>query len=151
MTMSETPHTIVVGADGSDLSAAALQWAVGQARMLDGRIVVVTGFDIPITIFIVPTYTDDDYARLAEKMLADTVSKAFPDGPPDVPVETRLVQQRPGMAVAQAADELGADMVVIGSHGQGELPGVHVGSVASYIVHHAPCPVLVYRRSDTGR
>jgi len=37
------------------------------------------------------------------------------------------------------------DTLVIGSHGRGELPGMHLGSTASYCVHHAPCPVVVLR------
>ena len=40
---------------------------------------------------------------------------------------------------------MGADMLVIGSRGEGELPGMHLGSTASYCVHHAPCPVVVLR------
>ena len=40
---------------------------------------------------------------------------------------------------------------MIGSHGRGELPGMHLGSVASYCVHHAPCPVVVIRGAHTGR
>jgi nucleotide-binding universal stress UspA family protein len=40
-----------------------------------------------------------------------------------------------------------ADTLVIGSHGRGELPGMHLGSVASYCVHHAPCPVVLLREA----
>ncbi len=149
--MNEDRGLIVVGADGSDLSADAVRWAVGQAELTDARLLVVTGFDIPITIFLVPTYTDDDYAELAQTMLAQTLDKAFGDEPPAVPVESRLVQQRPGMALARVADDEGAELLVVGSHGQGELPGMHLGSVAGYVVHHAPCPVVVYRGRNTGR
>jgi nucleotide-binding universal stress UspA family protein len=142
---------IVVGADGSPLSIGALRWSVQQARYTDSEIVVVTGFYIPITIFIVPTYTDDDYARDAQEMLDFTVNKAFESGPPDVPVSTRLVQERPAIALTKVAMDNDADMLVVGSHGQGELPGMHLGSVAGYCVHHAPCPVLVFRGKHSGR
>jgi nucleotide-binding universal stress UspA family protein len=56
---------------------------------------------------------------------------------------------RPAHALTDAAAE--ADLLVVGSHGRGELPGMHLGSVAGYCVHHAPCPVLVYRVSAVGR
>lgn len=68
---------------------------------------------------------------------------------PDVPVEQHLVQQRPALALTRAAE--GAQLLVVGSHGRGELPGMHLGSVASFCVHHAPCPVVVVRGRDTGR
>lgn len=55
-------------------------------------------------------------------------------------------QLRTGSAhdqVVQAARELGAALIVIGSHGAGALASVLVGSVAARIIRHAPCPVLV--------
>jgi len=147
MTDREQPF-IVVGADGSALSVQALRWAADQARLTGARIVVVTGWETPVTIMIVPTWTEEDYAREAEATLERTVAEALGDAP-DVPIELRLVRHRPAQALAEAAD--GAALLVVGSHGRGELPGMHLGSVATYCVHHAPCPVLVFRGVHTGR
>jgi len=36
---------------------------------------------------------------------------------------------------------------VVGGHGRGELPGMHLGAVASYCTHHAPCPVVVVHQT----
>jgi nucleotide-binding universal stress UspA family protein len=139
---------VVVGVDGSDLSIAALRWAVDYARGIRGRILAVTGYDVPWTIVFSPTYTEADYARDAHEALDRSVSEAL--GPDvDVPVEKRLVEMRPAQALRTAAQ--GAALLVVGSHGRGELPGMHLGSVAGYCVHHAPCPVLVFRGADTGR
>jgi nucleotide-binding universal stress UspA family protein len=52
-------------------------------------------------------------------------------------------QGRPARVLTHLAE--GADLLVVGSHGRGELPGMHLGSVASYCAHHAPCPVVVLR------
>jgi len=143
---------IVVGADGSPLSIGALQWAARQASFTGAEVHVVTGFYIPITVFIVPTYTDADYARDAQTMLTHTIEQAFGSQPPQVPITTALLEQRPAQALTGAAAANDADLLVVGSHGQGEvLPGMHLGSVAGYCVHHAPCPVLVYRGEHTGR
>jgi nucleotide-binding universal stress UspA family protein len=68
---------------------------------------------------------------------------------PGVHVEKYLVQGRPARALAEAAE--GAELLVTGSHGRGELPGMHLGSAASYCVHHAPCLVAVVRGRHTGR
>jgi nucleotide-binding universal stress UspA family protein len=38
-----------------------------------------------------------------------------------------------------------ADLVIVGSRGHGGFPGLHVGSVATQIITHAPCPVLIVR------
>ena len=136
---------IVVGADGSDASIRAVKWSLVQARRTGTRLVIVTAFNIPWTIMVTPTYTDEDYARDAQEMLDRTVSGAVGDDP-GVPVETKLLQIRPALALTGVAK--GADLLVVGAKGQGELPGLHLGSVASYCVHHAPCPVVVYRESD---
>lgn len=139
--MADVP-VIVVGVDGSETSVQALRWAVREAGHLGGRVRVVTAFDVPWTIFITPTYTDDDYARDAQEMLDRTLAAA---GIADsgVSVTAHIEQQRPGPALAAAA--IGAEMLVVGSHGHGYLPGMHLGSVANYCVNHAPCPVVVFR------
>lgn len=148
--MSEQPSRpmIVVGVDGSEPSIAALRWAAQQARVTDADIHAVTGYEIPISVVWVPTYTEEDYARDARQTLGRAVAEAL--GPePGVYIEKHLVQKRPAHALTDAA--AGAQLLVIGHHGRGELPGMHLGSVASYCVHHAPCPVVVVRGRHTGR
>lgn len=140
--MTDRPF-IVVGADGSEMSVLAIRWAVDHARRIGGEVHVVTAFDVPWTIMVVPTYTDEDYARDAEEVLEKSVRAALPDGA-DVPIRTELLQLRPALALTTAAK--GAELLVVGSQGHGELPGMHLGSVATYCVHHAPCPVVVVRR-----
>jgi nucleotide-binding universal stress UspA family protein len=139
---------IVVGVDGSELSVQALRWAARQARVTGAGILAVTGYEIPWTIVVSPTQTEADYHDAAGDALHRAVSEAL--GPnPEVRVETRLVEKRPAHALTEAAE--GAQLLVVGSHGRGELPGMHLGSVATYCVHHAPCPVLVVRGPRTGR
>ncbi len=108
----------------------------------------VTGWEVPVTIMMVSTYTEADYARDAQQVLDRAVAQVQ-ESDPDVRIVKRLVQKRPALALVHAADR--AQMLVIGSHGRGELPGLHLGSVASYFVHHAPCPVVLVRDRDTGR
>jgi nucleotide-binding universal stress UspA family protein len=139
---------IVVGADGSPPSIKAVQWADRQARMTGADLRVVTGWEVRPTIYIVPTYTEADYERDAREVLDKTVAEAL--GPePGEQVTSTLYEGRPARALVVAADQ--AELLVIGSHGQGELPGMHLGSVASYCVHHSACPVVVVRDRTTGR
>jgi nucleotide-binding universal stress UspA family protein len=146
MSDDSTRPVIVVGADGTDLSIEAVRWAARQARLTGADLVAVTAFLVPATIFLAPTYTEADYLRDAQDILDHTVDEAL--GPePDIHVERRLSAEHPAQALTQAAE--GAQLLVVGSHGRKEFPRMHLGSVATYCVHHAPCPVVVVRRPST--
>lgn len=136
---------VVVGVDGSEISTRALTWAVRYAEHFDHRVLAVTGFVIPWTIFVAPTYQPEDYARDAQEMLDRSVA-ATRELVPDVAIEARLVQERPATALTMASR--GAELLVVGAHGHRALPDVHIGSVANACVNHAPCPVVVYRDSQ---
>lgn len=133
---------VVVGVDGSDASVAALRWAMSHAELHGLQVVAVCAYDVPWTIYIVPTFDEASYAQQAQEMLDRTVREAQATMP-DVSVESRLVQNRPAKALILAAE--GADLLVVGSHGYGALSDVHIGSVANAVVNHAPCPVVVHR------
>ena len=48
-------------------------------------------------------------------------------------------------AIIEMAKREGADLIVVGSHGRSGLTKLVMGSVASHVVTHAPCDVLVVR------
>lgn len=65
--------------------------------------------------------------------------------PTDIRFETRRLEGDAGRAIVAEALEWGADYVVMGAHGRTALATVALGSVARYVVEHAPCSVLVVR------
>ena len=131
---------IVVGADGSPASVEALRWALNYASCIDAEVRVATGYTFPFTIFLAPTYTEADYERDAAEALLVTVEHASLDTP-EVPMTTTVMEVKPGRLLTEMSR--GAQALVVGAHGQGEFPGMHLGSVASFCVHHAECPVVV--------
>ena len=133
---------VVAGVDGSTASEQALEWALRFAAERSLRVVAVTGYVAPWTIYITPTYSEADYARDAQEMLDECVLRAVQQVP-GVDVEARLVPERPAHALTLAAK--GAELLVVGARGHGALPDVHIGSVANACVNHAPCSVLVFR------
>jgi nucleotide-binding universal stress UspA family protein len=133
---------IVVGVDGSDRSAHALRWALRQARHTGAFVRVILCWEEPWSIFITPTHTESYYQEKAfeavERILALTADDA--EG---VDVETRVVEYPAGLELTRASE--GADLLVLGCHSRVDHHGLHLGSVASYCAHHAPCPVLIHR------
>ncbi len=55
---------------------------------------------------------------------------------------------QPGPEIARTAKEIGADLVVVSSHGYHGMKRFLLGSVAEAVIRHVECPVLVLRRTD---
>lgn len=58
-------------------------------------------------------------------------------------VATRI--GRPATEIRAHAEKIGADLIVIGSHGRHGIPGLMLGSTANGVLHDAPCDVLTVR------
>lgn len=54
----------------------------------------------------------------------------------------------PGREIAEYAGKIAAELIVVPSHGYHGVKRMMLGSVAEQIIRHAPCSVLVLRRSD---
>jgi nucleotide-binding universal stress UspA family protein len=63
----------------------------------------------------------------------------------DLALDGYLVKGRPASSIVDEALGMNADVVVVGSRGHGTIATMVLGSTASEVVDHAPCPVLVAR------
>ncbi len=52
----------------------------------------------------------------------------------------------PGKSICQTAANWRADLIVIGRRGRSGLSELFLGSVSNYVVHHAPCSVLIVQQ-----
>ena len=62
-------------------------------------------------------------------------------------VKTRI--GRPALEIKAYAGEIGADLVVLGSHGRHGVSGMILGSTANGVLHDCPCDVLTVRVGET--
>ncbi|MBT8202479.1 MAG: universal stress protein [Acidimicrobiia bacterium] len=76
-------------------------------------------------------------------VLAEAEQLARGRGVKQVDTGTRI--GRPGDEVAEHAEAIGADLIVTGTRGLSDLPGILLGSVSHRIIHLATVPVLVVR------
>ncbi len=53
---------------------------------------------------------------------------------------------KPGSTICAVADSWGAELIVVGRRGLSGLSGIFAGSVSNYVLHHAPCSVLIVHR-----
>jgi nucleotide-binding universal stress UspA family protein len=145
--MTKDVPRIVVGIDGSRSSRAALRWAVRQAVLNGGIVDAIMAWQIPALLRSyawTPVYVEEasDFAKDARNTLATVISDEIE--PADSQrVTSRVVNGHPAEVLLEAA--VGADLLVVGSHGHGSFADALLGSVGQYCVHHAQCPVLIMR------
>ena len=134
---------IVVGVDGSPSSLAALEWALGQAELTGASIDVVGAWGFPI-YFGEPNLwpIDIDLESIVRHQLETALDRVVPRG---AKVAIRVLIRRTSPAVALLEEARGAQLLVVGTKGHGELAEMLLGSVSLRCVAHAPCPVVVVR------
>lgn len=87
----------------------------------------------------------EGFKESAANLLNQAVSSVFgTDTPSNVTVS--LVQGDPRSALIKAGRN--ADLLIVGRRGHGRLAGLLIGSVSSYCIAHATCPVLVAHTPD---
>jgi nucleotide-binding universal stress UspA family protein len=62
-----------------------------------------------------------------------------------VNAEALILSGSPQEAIEEAAKAIGAELIVVGTHGRTGVPRFFLGSVAARVVSTAPCPVLTVR------
>ena len=151
--------TVLLATDGSDLATAAMTRGVElvgkdndfvalsvvppafvptpAATPLDAQGTVV---DVERERELEEEGTEESAAELHE--LAELLG---------VELQPRVEVGEPGDTICAVAEELDADLIIVGSHGHGWLQRVFIGSVSTHVLHHAPCPVLVVRLEEVRR
>ena len=136
---------ILVAVDfGDDNALAACEFAAKIAAQNSGTLYLLHA----VPDFIAPmesAVTDSDLIeRAAKEKLKDIVRDYVPA---EVRYEVLACVGDAAGGVLMAAKNVGADLVVIGTHGRKGLSHLVLGSVAEKVIREAPCPVLAVRRA----
>ncbi len=143
-------QTIVVGTDGSETAQRAVEQAVALAGSLQARLEIVSAYE-PVSNQrlrqerqeVPPDMTWMVNAREdVEATLRSAVEVAEQAG---VPATTYARQGDPADAILDVAEELRADLIVVGNKGMTGAKRFLLGSVPNRVSHHAPCSVLIIR------
>jgi nucleotide-binding universal stress UspA family protein len=131
--------TVLLAVDGSTCSTNAARVGLGVAR--------AHGADVHAVHAVQPRRRAWDSAAEAEdrRERGEAVLAAVADlaGDAGVTVETHLVEGDPPAAIVETATACGADVVVAGRHGRGNLGERLLGSVAQRVLQRSDVPVLV--------
>lgn len=133
-------QTILVPTDFSE-AAAALRLAGSLARDHGARVVLLHAAEPTVTVLdagLLQFENAPPWAELRGRL--DRLAAGV-----GVPVECRLARGKPAAETLRAAEEIGCDLIVMGTQGKSGLMRVLFGSVAEEVLRHATCPVLTVR------
>jgi len=157
--MNSGPYVIVVGMDFSELADRALLQAFDLAsRHKDAEVHVVSIVpgpnldpDYRVPAYALDSKQDNHLDGAVERLRAHVQAQfeAFDAGLAERPhggslrVVSHARVDSPALGIVQLASDVGADLIVVGTHGRQGIVRVLLGSVAESTVRHAHCPVLV--------
>jgi nucleotide-binding universal stress UspA family protein len=137
-------HRLLVAIDGSANAELALTAAITSARRDNATITLLTvgpdvasspaSWSVPVAGTFDQTAVDED----ACKRLKSTVSRI----PADISVHSIYRRGKAGCEIVKAAKEGDYDAIILGARGVGRV-GAMMGSVSSYVLHHADIAVFV--------
>ena len=140
-------HGIVVGYDGTPSSRLALEWAAETARQLGRPLTIVHS----VTLSMVPAFPAVDVSDV-EPMVEQAAKKLVDEGAERASsvleasdIRTQYWLGSPAGQLVEASRD--ADLLVVGSRGQGRLRAGILGSTSYAVAAHAHCPVVVLRGS----
>ena len=140
-----TPIRIILHpTDFSVDSEAALRVARGLAQAHEARLIIL--HVVMLQVLMDGTAAAEIDPHFYTDAL-DEVRRRV-DGP-DLkhPVETMLVRGYEAQGITQTAEDIGCDLIVMGSHGRTGLSRLLMGSVAENVLPKANCPVLIVKAS----
>ncbi|WP_437295191.1 universal stress protein [Sorangium sp. So ce426] len=141
--------TLLLAHDFNATSEIALDTAIELARKLSAKVVVAHVYSVPVYSFpegssLIPSA--EDAARIgdaAQRSLDQVLERRR--ATPGVEISGVLRAGVPDEEICRLADEIGADMIVIGTHARGAVARALLGSVAQRVVRSAKVPVLSIR------
>ena len=142
MTRETEPRVVVVGVDDTEFARTVVRHARRHLRPRDEMHLVhvfepkIT--ELPATYGVVIdliAVEDDEERRVWERVAADA--------PPHA--ERIALTGAPASTLAGYAANVGADLVVVGNRGRGEVRSMVLGSTSHGLIHEATCDVLVVR------
>lgn len=142
---------VLVPLDGSDLSESVLDLATGVCRTFDAELhllrvvsypVEIASPYLPHTIQMNQKVVED--AKRSAEAYVEAIAHRLGDGGPRVSTHV-VVDHQAGHTIADQATALGADLIVMATHGRGGVQRALLGSTTDKVIRSVHVPVLVRR------
>ena len=147
--MPATIERIILATDFSDTSNDASHHALLLARIYNAELKALHVFDTgawqPPSHYYVTTEgyrlaESQDEMRQRGKDALNKLAESI-----DLEVETIFTEGDPGHEIIRVAEDLNADLIILGTHGYSGWKRFTIGSVAEFVTKHAPCAVFTIK------
>lgn len=145
---------VILATDGTKQSEDALE-ITKTLNIKEGdeiRVISVVDMALPLSVDVYAGYLpsteeiENAVKEKAEKTLettGDKLKEIFSEK--NVSIVLELLNGSPESRIVEKAEEIEADLIIVGSHGYNRWERLLLGSVSDSVIHHAPCSVLVVR------
>ncbi len=147
---------ILVATDGSECGTKALKFAMNETKMREGKLFVIHVVHAGLyENKVLATYCQkrsQTYQHVKEALLSE--AKDIIEGiretvkSDDIPVEVKTKIGHPGEEIVRYAEKIGADIIIVGSHGKSGLKRALLGSVSTFVVTHSPVTTIVVKNES---
>jgi nucleotide-binding universal stress UspA family protein len=142
---------ILYTTDLSENSAHVFRYALNSAEVYDAEIHIVYVlkyfFPLPYCLFATAPAEDEKPAILEQikKRLDDFVQRELQDNPSRINrvSSIEVIEGEPVVEILKKADEMKADVLIMGTHSKGLVSETFLGSVATDVLRHSRVPVFI--------
>ncbi|MGN0947365.1 universal stress protein [Megasphaera sp.] len=149
-------QNILVPVDGSDHSRQALQHAIDIAKITGASITLLSVANMAEVINQfsqienTSELTMDEISESAKAQSTDILKKFAALVPASLTMKSVFELGAPEVSILEEQKALPADLICMGRGGNQPLKNFLLGSVSTYVVTHAPCPILLARDEKKG-
>ncbi|MFC4438766.1 MULTISPECIES: universal stress protein [Natrialbaceae] len=141
---------ILVPTDGSPEGEHALEYAFDLARAHDAKIRAIYVANVASYGGLPMETAWEGIGDALRSEGQEAVARVEKLAPPDLEVETKVLEGSPSRVIVDEATPENCDLVVMGTHGRGGIDRLLLGSVAERVVRRASVPVLTVRVGEDG-
>ncbi|XP_050382368.1 universal stress protein A-like protein isoform X2 [Argentina anserina] len=161
--VAEKERRILVAIDEGEESMYALSWCLKNVVSQNSKDTLILVYvKTPQTVYMPLDgtgymFSSDIFAAMerytcevaggvvekAKKMCWDVLQQ-------DIMIQTRIENGDPRDVICHMVEQLGADVLVMGSHGYGLIKRAFLGSVSNHCAQNVKCPVLIVKKPKTN-
>ncbi len=149
---------IILAIDGSDFSKVAIKELAKIPLPKESEVCIINVYEyraLPTsglhsttaTLYKYPDEAIKNAQIIGDKIISEAI-KILKEENESLNITTSVISGLPKKEILEKAESFGADLIVVGSQGQGAFSRLLLGSVSQYLATHAKCSVMILKDKD---